>query len=84
MILGSLPSPSRFFNRKQRKCWVDNVENLTSFVQLGFNLSDGATDTLESSSKLLYLIQVKIIYTAEYIDSNKGFNKMKYNRGHYG
>ena len=33
------------------------------FVQLGFNLSDKVTDTLESSSKLIYLVQMKSIYT---------------------
>jgi len=32
------------------------------FVQLGFNLSNGVTDTLESSSILIYLVQVKGIY----------------------
>ncbi len=32
-------------------------------VQLGFNLSNGVTDTLESSSILIYLIQVAGIYT---------------------
>ncbi len=30
---------------------------------MGFNLSNRVTDTLESSSKLIYLIQVKSIYT---------------------
>ena len=34
-----------------------------TFVQLGFNLSNGETDTLESSSILIQLIQVKGIYT---------------------
>jgi hypothetical protein len=34
-------------------------------MQLGFNLSDGVTDTFESSSLLIYLIQVKGIYTQE-------------------
>jgi len=33
------------------------------FVQLGFNFSNGVTDTLESSSMLIYLIQVKGICT---------------------
>jgi hypothetical protein len=32
-------------------------------VQLGFNLSNRVTDTLESSSILTYLVQVKSIYT---------------------
>jgi hypothetical protein len=31
--------------------------------ELGFNLSNGVTDTLESSSVLIYLIWVKGIYT---------------------
>ncbi len=33
------------------------------FMQLGFNLSNGVTDTLESSSILIYFIQMKVIYT---------------------
>jgi hypothetical protein len=33
------------------------------FVQLGFNLSNGVPDRLESSSILIYLIQVRDIYT---------------------
>jgi hypothetical protein len=32
-------------------------------MQLGFNLSNGVTDTLESSSILIYLDTRKIIYT---------------------
>jgi hypothetical protein len=32
-------------------------------VPLDFNLSTGVTDTLESSSILIYLIQVKGVYT---------------------
>jgi hypothetical protein len=32
-------------------------------MQLGFKLSNRVTDTLESSSILIYLIQVKGIYT---------------------
>jgi hypothetical protein len=32
-------------------------------MQLGFNLSNIVTDTLESSSILIYLIQVAGIYT---------------------
>jgi hypothetical protein len=28
-------------------------------MQLGFNFNDGATDTLESSSTLIYLIKAK-------------------------
>jgi hypothetical protein len=32
-------------------------------MQLGFNLSNRVTDTLESTSILIYLIQVKGIYT---------------------
>jgi hypothetical protein len=39
------------------------------FVQLAFNLRNGVTDTLESSSILIYLIEKKGIYTkrVEYI-----------------
>jgi hypothetical protein len=33
---------------------------------LGFNLSNGVTDTLESNSILIYLIQVKGIYTQSF------------------
>ncbi len=33
------------------------------FVQLGFNLSNGVTDTLESGSILIYLETRKSIYT---------------------
>jgi hypothetical protein len=32
-------------------------------MQLAFNLSNGVTDRLESSSVLIYLIQVKGIYS---------------------
>jgi hypothetical protein len=32
-------------------------------MQLGFNLRNRVTDTLESSTMLIYLIQVKGIYT---------------------
>jgi len=32
-------------------------------MQLGFNLSSGVTDTLKSSSILIYVIQVTGIYT---------------------
>ncbi len=38
---------------------------ILSFVQLGFNLINRVTDTLESSSILIYLIHVKGIYTQE-------------------
>jgi hypothetical protein len=41
------------------------------FVQLGFNLSNGVTDTLESSSMPIYLIQMKSNYTQkDSINSN--------------
>ncbi len=33
------------------------------FMQLGFNMSNGITDTLESNSILIYLVHVKGIYT---------------------
>jgi hypothetical protein len=32
-------------------------------MKLAFNLSNGVTDTVESSTKLIFLIQVKGIYT---------------------
>ncbi len=34
-----------------------------SFVQLGFNLSNEVTDTLETSSVLIYLIRLAGIYS---------------------
>jgi hypothetical protein len=37
------------------------------FVQLGFNLSNGVTDTLESSTILIYLQTRKSIYTRKEI-----------------
>ncbi len=40
-----------------------HTASLVIFVQLAFNLSNGVTDTLESSSILIYFIQVKGIYT---------------------
>jgi hypothetical protein len=39
-----------------------------SFAQLGFNLSKGVTDTLESSSILIYFETRKGIYTAKWVD----------------
>jgi len=41
--------------------------SLRIFVQLGFNLSNGVTDTLESSSILIFSIQVKSIYTQKVV-----------------
>jgi hypothetical protein len=35
-------------------------------VQLGFNLSNGETDTLESSSILIYLVLVQSIYAQKF------------------
>jgi len=35
----------------------------TKFHAIGFNLSDGVTDTLESSSALIYLVLVQRINT---------------------
>ncbi len=35
------------------------ISNISSFMQLGLNMSNGVTDTLESSSILIYLIQFK-------------------------
>ncbi len=34
-----------------------------NFVQLAFNLSNGVTDTLKSSTILIYFSQVKGVYT---------------------
>jgi hypothetical protein len=45
------------------KCYVVSKAIPLTCVQLGFNLSNGVTDTLESSTILIYLIQVKGIYT---------------------
>jgi len=39
-----------------------------SFAQLGFNLSNGVTHTLESSSILIYFDTRKGIYTAKWLD----------------
>ncbi len=39
------------------------LENGPYFVQLAFNMSNRVTDTLESSTILIYLVQVKGIYT---------------------
>ncbi len=44
-------------------------------MQLGFNLSNGVTDTLESSSILIYLIQVKGIYTKKVTLIKTGIDK---------
>ena len=41
------------------------ISNISSFMQLGLNMSNGVTDTLESSSILIYLVQVKGIYTQQ-------------------
>ncbi len=35
--------------------FLTNGENFECFMQLGFNLNNGVTDTLESSSILIYL-----------------------------
>ncbi len=40
-----------------------NTATNTGFMQLGFNLSEGVTDTLEFSTILIYFIQKKSIYT---------------------
>jgi hypothetical protein len=48
------------------------------FVQLGLNFGNGVTDTLESSSILIYLIQVKGIYTQK-VTLNKTTNLNKQN-----
>jgi hypothetical protein len=44
----------------RRKCTI------ASFVQLAFNLSNGVTDTIESSTMLVYLVQVKGIFTHKF------------------
>ncbi len=38
---------------------------IDNFVQLGVSLSNGVTDTLESSSILIYFICVEVIYTQQ-------------------
>ncbi len=42
---------------------IDDSRSINYFLQLGLNLSNGVTDTLESSTILIYLIQLKGIYT---------------------
>ncbi len=55
-------------------------------MQLGFNLSNGVTDKLESISILIYLIQVEGIYTQKVtviitgIDTKRGIITNKLNR----
>jgi hypothetical protein len=44
------------YARANVRCFV------TGFVQLGFNLSDGVTDRLESSSILIYLQTHTLVY----------------------
>jgi len=43
-------------------------------MQLGFNLSNGVTDKVESISILIYLIQVKGIYTQKVTVIKTGIN----------
>ena len=43
-------------------------------MQLGFNLSNGVTDKLESISILIYLIQVKGIHTQKVTVIKTGMN----------
>jgi hypothetical protein len=51
------------------KCYVISLsltlKKIINFVQLGFNLSNGVTDTLESSSILIYLKTHMGLYTQE-------------------
>ncbi len=56
MLCMSLAGKFKF----RRKCTI------ASFVQLAFNLRNGTTDTRESSTILIYLIQVKGIYKNRY------------------
>jgi hypothetical protein len=53
-----------WFWHKHHKNIVNTIIywNAYIFMQLSFNLSNGVTGTLESSSILIYLIQVKHIY----------------------
>ena len=44
-------------------CIELNKSKIESFVQMGFNLSNGVTDTLESSSILIYFETRKSILT---------------------
>jgi hypothetical protein len=39
------------------------LKKIYTFVQLAFNLSNGVTDTLESSTVLLYLKSCTVLYT---------------------
>ncbi len=52
----------KFTNFNNPKVWrIGKMD--TIFVQLGFNLSNGVTDTLESSSILIYLKLHMGLYT---------------------
>ncbi len=43
--------------------FAGNLQNIQTFMQLGFKLSNGVTDTLESSKILIYWFKAKGIYT---------------------
>jgi hypothetical protein len=53
-----------FFSKFEKitKFEIIKFLNRGTFVQLGFNLSNRVTDTLESSSMLIYLALMKSIY----------------------
>jgi hypothetical protein len=59
------------------------IWNITCIVRLTFNLSNRVTDTLESSTILIYLIQVKGIYTQRSHWLNRKLIKRGTQRGHY-
>jgi hypothetical protein len=46
-----------------RGSMITEITGFDIHIELGFNLSNGVIATLESSSILIYLIQVKGIYT---------------------
>jgi hypothetical protein len=46
-----------------KMAWLSKILNGHTFVLLGFNLSNGVTDTLESSSILIYFSKHMSLYT---------------------
>ena len=62
MILPPLVFPVTAVENKLA-CFEDTGWEHACFVQLGFNLSNGVNDTLESSTILIYLETPKSIYT---------------------
>ncbi len=72
--------PSLTFTGKAGACI--RVDWVTYFVQLGLNFSNGVTDTLESSSILIYFVHVKDISTRQNVLIKTEL--MKYKRKHHG